>query len=204
MNQKLFILVILLLTGTLLWMSLAWKPHDKTNALTDSAIALKAPPAGGDFTVSSADGSINLADFRGKVVLLYFGYTLCPDVCPTSLGLISTALRLLPESKLSDVKVLFISVDPKRDSVEHLKTYAAYFHPTIIGATDTKENIDKIVAQYGASYRFTESDSDLQYLVDHTSSTYLINRDGKLINHLPHATPPADIVLAIEAVLANE
>ena len=100
-------------------------------------LTLAAPPSGGDFSLDSADGRIATQNFRGQVVALYFGYTYCPDVCPTSLAALGSALEKLTPAELAQVQPLFISVDPERDSVARLKDYAVFFHPKLKGLTGT-------------------------------------------------------------------
>jgi len=141
--------VLLVLLG---WRVVLWQPG--RNRPTDPALPVLArPPAGGDFTLQSWRGSVRLADFRGQVVLLYFGYTWCPDVCPTNLGAIAQALQRLPPPVRARVQVLFVSVDPERDSVQRLKTYTAFFHPQMLGLTGTPPQLARVAQLYGAAYR---------------------------------------------------
>lgn len=157
----------------------------------------QALPRGGDFTLTAADGPVTLEQLRGKVVLLYFGYASCPDVCPTSLALTTGALKTLAPAELERVRVLFISVDPARDTPEKLRQYAGYFHPNIAGVTDSPEAIAAVAARYGAAYRITTVQSAAGYVVDHTSVTSVIAPDGRLVEQLPHGTLPPEIVAAI-------
>lgn len=151
-------------------------------------------PPGGDFTLHEGNKDITLSDYDGKAVLLFFGYTSCPDVCPTSLALISSALKKLNADELEKVQVVFISVDPDRDTPKKLKDYTQYFHPSIIGATGNKEEIDKVAKQYGAAYRKVDSDSAMGYLVDHSASVFVVNTEGKFIDMLPHGLPVESIL----------
>ncbi len=95
----------------------------------DEVPAIEEAPLGGDFTLQSVAGPVSLKDLHGKVVLLYFGYTKCPDVCPTSLSFMTQALNEMTDDELAKVQGVFVSVDPKRDTVESLKEYVEYFHP---------------------------------------------------------------------------
>ena len=157
-------------------------------------------PAGGDFTLSTAAGPLRLADYRGQLVLLYFGYTSCPDACPTMLGLTSQALALLTERELAQVQPLFIAIDPARDTLPKIKEYASFFHPRRGAATGSAEAVAAVAKQYGVYYRAQPSDSAGGYTVDHSSSLYLLDRDGKLRRVLPHGTPPEQIAAAIRAL----
>jgi protein SCO1/2 len=158
-------------------------------------------PPGGDFVLTSADGPVSLASLRGKVVLVYFGYTACPDVCPTSLALIVGALKTLDAAELTRVQVLFVSVDPDHDTPAKLKQYAGYFHPNIIGATAAPAVLEEMAARYGARFRVERLESAAGYAVDHTSFTTVVSPDGKLIEQLPHGTLPPQIVEAVRRAL---
>jgi len=155
-------------------------------------------PGGGDFTLRKGDETVRLSDFKGKAVLMFFGYTSCPDVCPTSLAFISSSLKALSESELQKVQVIFISVDPDRDTPEKLNEYVHYFHPNIIGLTGNKNEIDGVVKQYGAAYKKVEGDSAMGYLVDHSSSVFVVNPKGKFVDMLPHGLPVEEITKTIK------
>jgi protein SCO1/2 len=190
---------IILLAGLLAWM-LAWDPspprdHNQPASLSESK------PVGGEFTLQSHKGPVKLSDFRSQVVLIYFGYTWCPDICPTNLGMISLALDALTEVERSQVQVLFISVDPERDGVERLREYGAYFHPKILGITGSPEVVAEVAGRYGASYRKADQSSTSEYVVDHTANSYLVNPQGELVEILPHATPAEAMVPLIRKYL---
>jgi protein SCO1/2 len=160
------------------------------------------PGLGGDFTLQSATGPVSLADFRGKVVVLYFGYAFCPDVCPTSLGLLSLALGQLTPQELDKVQSFFISVDPERDTVEKLRTYVSAFHPNIMGVTGSAEEIADVAKRYGVMYMKVElPDSALGYAVDHSSRYYVIGPDGEVKKFIEHGTSPENIVASLREVL---
>ena len=157
---------------------------------------------GGDFTLQSASGSTSLSDFKGKVSALYIGYTQCPDVCPTSLAIMSQALNDLSPEELEQVQPLFVSVDPERDTPEQLAVYSRFFHPKIIGMTGTKEDVDLVVNRYGAFYRKVEmKDSAMGYAVDHSSRIYLIDKNGQLRQSLMHGTRSNEVVAEIRKLL---
>ncbi|SEF69325.1 SCO family protein [Marinobacterium lutimaris] len=176
-----------------------------------TAFVLKPAPAdnrissqkiGGDFTLTSADGPVSLSDFHGQVAVLYIGYASCPDVCPTSLAILSQGLNQLDETERSQVQGIFISVDPERDTPEKLKTYTRFFSDRLIGLTGTPEEIDKVVRQYGAFYRKVElEDSALGYAVDHSSRLYLIDRNGEFAGLLNHGVQPGEVKNRLESLL---
>ena len=193
-QHKAFPLTSLAVIATLLvWTLLFWKPETTTTT--------PAQPTGGDFTLQSVDGPLSLEDFRGKVVLLYFGYTSCPDICPTSLTLMRIALSQLNDEELAQVRGIFVSVDPQRDTPKRLAEYSTHFHPNISGITGTPEQVAEVAQRYGALYQRTEGDTALGYTVDHSSVTYVIDQQGKIISTLPHGTMPTIILQEIHRLL---
>jgi protein SCO1/2 len=206
MTRTLLIIAILVLVGLLAWL-LRWTPTAvdiDPDGPQHSALNLASPPQGGDFVLDSVNGPVALADLRGKVVLIYFGYTWCPDICPTNLVLIAGALKALTPEELERVRVLFISVDPERDSATRLAEYSGYFHPEILGLTGTPRQIAEVAKLYGAAYRRTElADSAMGYVVDHSAYSHLVDTQGKLVSNLDHATPSAEIVAAIRTLLGS-
>ncbi|WP_409522903.1 SCO family protein [Nitrincola sp. MINF-07-Sa-05] len=161
---------------------------------------LTSSSLGGDFTLHAATGPVSLSDYEGKVVLLFMGFTHCPDICPTSLAVMTQALDNMSEAEADQVQGLFISVDPERDTPEHLAEYVAHFSPRITGITGSKEELDKVVRQYGAFYRIVETpNSAMSYTVDHTARIYLIDKQGKMAAALQHTLSPDELATAIKA-----
>ncbi len=156
---------------------------------------------GGDFSLTQGDKVVKLSDFSGKVVVLYFGYASCPDICPTTLAIISAGLKELSPQEIAQVQPIFISVDPERDNGDKLTAYATHFHPSFIGATGTAEEIKQAASQYGAFFSKVQSNSAMGYLIDHTSQTYMVSKDGKSVTILPHDMTPADVVDNIRQAL---
>ncbi|WP_242469638.1 SCO family protein [Rhabdochromatium marinum] len=191
------------LVAVLAWLWFGWQPQApqpaRLNAEPDSA--LESAP-GGDFVLQSADGPVALADFRGQLVLLYFGYTACPDVCPTNLAMLAATLRALEPQERARVQALFVSVDPQRDHPAHLKQYVEYFHPDILGLTGTEAELNALTQRYGAVYRRVEDeDSALGYLIDHSAATYLIDTQGQLREAFAHATAPEQMLATLRTYL---
>lgn len=161
---------------------------------TDSKMttaSLSQKPKGGDFTLMSSSGPVSLSDYKGKLVLIYFGYTFCPDICPTNLGNLAMAYQQLTSKEQDQLQILFISVDPDRDTPDRLKQYADYFNSDIVGLTGKKTIIDDITHRYGVVYAIHhEKPDETTYSVDHSAFTYIINAKGELVKQLPHATTP--------------
>ena len=201
---RLGLAVLVIVLATLLaWLLWFWEPAPAP-AYRHQPLTLAATPTGGDFRLDSAAGTLDLRDLRGKVVLLYFGYTFCPDICPTNLVFIATALKSLTPEELARVQVLFISVDPQRDDPRRLAEYGAYFHPNIRGVSGSADQLAAAARLYGAAYRRVEQpDSALGYLVDHSAYTYLIDPRGKLVQRFDHATPAPVIAAAIRHQLGD-
>lgn len=198
MQKTLLTGLILLLSGLLLWVLYFWAPEEDRS---HQQLTIQHAPVGGDFQFNSHRGPVSLSALRGKVVALYFGYTQCPDICPTSLGYLSLALGQLNAEELADFQGLFISVDPKRDSLQRLKEYGEFFHPSILGATGSVAQIDAAVRRYGAAYRISDTGSEMGYIVDHSADTYLIDRNGKLSAVLPHGTAPETVLAELRRLL---
>lgn len=150
-----------------------FRPH------TFHGTVIQSPERSFDFTLTSAQGDVSPSDFRGKIVLLYFGYTFCPDVCPGTLGNVAQALRDLG-AKADEVQLIMVSLDPERDTPEKLAEYMDHFHPSFIGVTGSKEQLDEVASLYGVYYQKTEGSSATGYLIDHTATLLVLDREGYL------------------------
>ncbi len=154
---------------------------------------IRAPEPANNFTLTGADGQpVSLKDFRGKVVLLYFGYSYCPDVCPATLAELKQAIEEIG-NKADDVQVIMVSVDPERDTPEKIQEYVNYFHESFIGLTGTEEEILGITTQYGVFYEKHEGSANSGYLIDHTATVTVIDREGHLRLLYSFNTPSEDI-----------
>ena len=203
-RKELWIAMALALAGALFWLAFFWEPAE-TGVGARAPILAQAPtaPAGGDFVLRSPSGPLSLSGYRGKVVLIYFGYTYCPDVCPTSLASIAQALSALTAADLAHVGGLFISLDPERDTMEALHAYAPFFHPAIIGMTGSPEQIAQVARQYGVRYMKRNSGGGAPYTIDHSTSIYVVARDGKLAAILPGDSTPQSLVGTLRELLAG-
>ena len=146
---------------------------------------------GGPFTMTDHTGKrVTEQDFRGKYMLIYFGYTFCPDVCPTSLSLMGDALDRLTPQQLAKVTPVFVSVDHERDTPEVLASYVPHFHENIVGLTGSAGEIKAMAKAYKAYYaKVNADDPDGNYTMDHSSTTYLMGPDGAFVLHFSHGTP---------------
>jgi cytochrome oxidase Cu insertion factor (SCO1/SenC/PrrC family) len=145
-------------------------------------------PVGGPFDLIDHVGRRRTdLEFRGKFLLLYFGYCYCPDVCPTDLMAISDAMDLLGVAS-GKIQPIFITVDPERDTVEHLADYVTAFHPSLIGLTGTPEQISKLALAYKVYYAKVEAPDGSDYAIEHTGFIYLIGRDGRYLGFFPPNT----------------
>lgn len=146
---------------------------------------------GGPFTLTDQDGkTVTDADFKGKFMLIYFGFTFCPDVCPTELQVMSGALEKLGP-KAADVQPIFITVDPERDTSQVLAKYVKQFDPRLIGLTGTPEQIAAAAKAYRVFYQQAKDEgSSADYTMDHSSIVYLMDREGKFLVFFPPATSP--------------
>lgn len=198
MAKKLILAALVLVAAAAVSMML-YTPstHTMKNTL------LQDEPTGGDFVMQGQQGEFDLQDYRGKLVLIYFGYTFCPDICPTNLALMAQALNALEPQELEQVQPVFISVDPERDNYQHLHNYSQYFHPKILGVTADASTIAEVAAHYGAAYRKVEGESAGGYLVDHSSFTYLVDANGSLAEIFPHAADPQKVVSTLRTYLAD-
>ena len=152
-----------------------------------------------DFSVRGSDGSaLTLSRYRGKVVLLGFGYTHCPNVCPVTLAVLAQAHRKLGASA-SQVQIIYLTVDPERDDAERLKQYLAAFDPTFVGGTGSASQMAAVRTSYGVTAQRVGSGSN--YGVAHSSFIYLITRDGKLRALMPFGHKADDYVHDISVLL---
>jgi protein SCO1 len=143
-------------------------------------------PLGGDFVLQSAGGPFDTATLRGNVMLVYFGYTYCPDICPTSLAVTSEAMKQLTPDELARARLVFVSIDPQRDTPARLKDYVEFFHPNMVGVTGSADQIATAARQYGAAYARKDVGSAAGYVMDHSAWTYVVAPDGKLVGRIPH------------------
>ncbi|MBX9804397.1 MAG: SCO family protein [Alphaproteobacteria bacterium] len=163
------------------------------------------PQIGGDFTLTDQHGARrSTSEFRGKYLLIYFGYSFCPDICPLGLENMSGALKALGRD-LDDVVPIFVTIDPQRDTVESLKIYATNFHTKFMMLTGTSPEIDQVLKSYKVYAAKAKPDGTMaDYLMDHSTLIYLMDRQGHFMKSFPHTTPPDELAKAVSVILAGE
>ncbi len=175
-SRKAFWLAPLALVLVLLGLALFLKP--KGRAFYGTRLINPKPV---DFNLESPQGPVRLAELsRGRVVLVFFGFTRCPDVCPTTLLHLKRVYESLTPKEQERVRVVFVSVDPKRDTPEEADRYAKAFHPSFLGVTGTPEAIKEVAQRFGVYYDYRYVGSSQDYLVDHTATTFVV-RNGELL-----------------------
>ena len=169
---------------------------------TDSVADSSVSAYGGDFVLESSDGSLSLQNYRGKLVMMYFGFAACPDICPTSMGVMRKAYNTLSEAEQNQVHGLFISIDPERDTPEIAQNYAKHFQQSFDGVSGTQETVGKVAQQYGVLFRKMETpNSAMNYTLDHSSVIYLVDQQGKLREKLQHGVTPMELVEKLRGYL---
>ncbi len=144
-----------------------------------------------------------LDDFRGKLVVLFFGYMHCPDVCPTTLADMAAALKMLTPEEAGQVQVLFVTVDPERDRPALLKQYVPFFHPGFLGLYGTPEEVAAAAREFKIHYRKQVEPGASGYLVDHTAGSYVLDKHSRLRLFQPFAQPAADIAHDLRLLLGE-
>ena len=159
---------------------------------------------GGDFTLTDHNQQrFELQSLRGRVVLVFFGYSMCPDVCPTTLSKLSLVAKKLGAEQ-TKVKTLYISVDPERDTPEVLSADLELFKLDALGLTGSREEVDRVVGLYGASYKIVPTpESAAKYSVSHSTTLYVLDRDGKVRMTFPYEATVDEIVAGLRPVLAE-
>jgi cytochrome oxidase Cu insertion factor (SCO1/SenC/PrrC family) len=188
------VVVALAVVGSATWFALA--PASRSMAGGEALV-------GGPFTLTDQHGAqVTEQDFAGRHMLIYFGYTYCPDFCPMSLASMTQALDLLPPEQAEQVVPIFITIDPERDTVAQLAEYAPLFHPRLVALTGSPEATKAAAQAYRVYFaKAGDQDSDA-YLMDHSTFIYLMGPDGRYVRHFAHNAAPEEIAAAIEAAMA--
>ncbi|MGE5504775.1 MAG: SCO family protein [Actinomycetota bacterium] len=157
------------------------------------------PAIGGPFTLAGPDGkTVTDADFAGRYRLMFFGYTFCPDVCPTALSTVAAALDKLSPEQRERLVPIFVTVDPARDTPKVMKDYVAAFHPAIVGLTGTEQQIADVARSFKVYYAKVKGGKEGEYSMDHSAILYLMGPDGKFVAHFPHGTTADDLAAGLK------
>lgn len=182
-------IALLILLSVQICRALWWHQDDDT------------PPSGGRFTLQSAQGPLSTSDFPGHLLIVFFGYTHCPDICPTAMTVVSAAMQQLDTQQRAQVQPIFITLDPERDTPQRLKQYTDFFESHIIGVTGTQAQIDAVAQRFGAFYRKVKQDSALGYSIDHSAQLYLTNSQGQILSIVHHSNRTESLLKAIKNTL---
>ncbi len=186
---------LIFLLAALLALLTGCQPYEYHGLYLDSAMSVPA------VTLTNQNGQpASLADFGDKLVLVYFGYTFCPDVCPTTLGVVNQALELLGD-KADQVQMVMVSVDPERDTPEVLANYLSNFNPSFVGLTGSPDQIASAAMPFGVFYEKHEGSAATGYLVDHTASVMVLDREGRMRLVLPFETSAEDMAADLRQLL---
>ncbi len=180
-----WVVCVLGLVALLVWLGSDFTKRNKTS---------EGPPIQAEFVLQGGDGKlVRASDLRGKYLLVYFGFTHCPDICPTTLLLMNNALTQLGK-KSSQIQPIFISVDPKRDTPKLAADYARHFSPSILGLSGTPEQVKQAADSFKVYYsEVKEENSAVDYVVDHSGFIYLMGPDGAYVGHFPSTISEAEL-----------
>jgi cytochrome oxidase Cu insertion factor (SCO1/SenC/PrrC family) len=193
-NVRMLLSLVLAIIAALLWMTLLQKETVPTAAENSQALI------GGSFALTNhKNEAVTDQDFLGKYMVVYFGYTYCPDVCPMDLQIMADALRELSPQQLDQINPVFATIDPERDTTEVMAEYVSFFHPQMIGLTGTNEQVDAVKKAYRVYA--AKADDSVDYLVDHTSYTYFMGKDGNLLKHFNHGEDPAEMAKVMASLM---
>lgn len=191
---------LLFLVAATLGLAVVWRRSTPTAlpALVDLSARATYQP----FWVETAGGRLALEDLRGQAVVVYFGYTSCPDFCPTTMATLAAAVAGLDPAARSRVTAVMVSLDPERDTPARLAEYVAFFDPSFHGGTRRPEELGPITQDWGVVYRKVPTPgSAMGWSIDHTTDAVLVGPDGRVIERIPHGTPPDQVRERLRAAL---
>jgi len=182
------LVVLAVVGGGVIW-QLTRTPQTATQKVSGEALI------GGPFELVSHEGeTVSDEDFRGQWMVVFFGFTYCPDVCPIDLNVMTAAYDRLSEGQRANLQPIFISVDPERDTVEVVADYVELFHEDLLGLTGDPEAVAEAADAYRVYYKKTESEEGADdYLIDHSAFTYVMDEEGEYVTHFAHGTTPEEM-----------
>jgi protein SCO1/2 len=176
-----------------------------TNAVLANELSARVDENyGGDFSLHAPDGLISLEQYQGRVVLIFFGFTSCPDICPMALSVISRVFAELDAEEMEKVAALFVSLDPERDTPEVLLEYTGYFHPGIVGITGQIDDIKQFATSYGIPFERKEmASSPIGYVISHPPDILVVDQNGQLLEaRIKPEHSVAEILVFVRSLLA--
>lgn len=195
--------VFLVLAGVAISLALRQQPTAVDPSQNSEFVEPGSVPIGGPFSLADHTGkTVTDKDFEGEYLLVFFGFTYCPDICPTTLSEIARTMDLLGD-EAGAVQPLFITVDPERDTPEIMAEYVAAFHPAIIGLTGTLDQTAAVAKAYRLYYEKAPAEEGQTiadsggYTVNHQGNTYLMNPEGEYLRHFSYGTPPEEMASSI-------
>lgn len=199
MKHRLPLLVLAgLLAGALVAFALVGLPRSPEESATVSGKAL----VGGPFTLTDQNGKrVSDTDFHGRYMLVFFGFTHCPDICPSGLQVMSAALDKLGD-KGKDIVPVFITLDPERDTPDTLRDYLKSFGDRFVGLTGSKEEVAAAAKTYRVFYQVVPDDKTAgDYSIDHAAIMYVMGKNGEYVTHIPHTINVDQVVAALQKIL---
>ncbi len=194
------IIVTIAVFSTSVWFMVG--KRSERNVVVAPGVINAPDDTGGPFELTSHQGAVTTEKaFKGKYVLVFFGYSFCPDVCPTGLQNVANALDKLGKDKRDQVTPIFISVDPERDTPEQLAQYVTLFHPNLVGLTGTEAQVKSVTKRFRVYYKLRKDEDPENYPVDHSAFTYLMDPNWKLALVFSHSATPDAIASAIEKLM---
>ncbi|MEO5336305.1 MAG: SCO family protein [Magnetospirillum sp. WYHS-4] len=176
-------------------------------ALSPDSLSAAEPQIGGRFILSDHTGRIVTdQDFHGKFMLIFFGYTFCPDICPTALGTVAEALARLDGAEADRLTPVFVTVDPERDTAARLREFVGHFHPRLVGLTGNPEMIERMTRTYKVTYRKVpgaQGAAPDEYLIDHSAGLYLMDREGRFRVKFLHGMGPEELARRLREELSR-
>jgi protein SCO1/2 len=193
----------LVLAAGIAWWTVAQDRAART-AETDGGLppVVGSDTVGGPYSLTAHTGErVTQESWGDRWQLIYFGFTFCPDICPTSLSDMAAAIDLLGD-KAERVQPILISIDPERDTVDQLASYVPLFHPRLVGLTGTEAEIAEVAGEFRVYYQKVQQEDADYYLMDHSSFFYLVSPDGEEVTIFPHGSTPEQMAETIEARMA--
>lgn len=165
--------------------------------LSCNRVTTWSTPEGGDFTLKTPTGVVNTEELRGRTLFIFFGFLHCPNVCPTTVHQLNRFAKSLSEKEQKSIAMIFVTVDPKRDTPEKMKEHFATLNPSFVPAYGTEKEVREALGLFGGDFKVYHADKPEEMVIDHTSSIFVINRQGVWVNSLPYDSSVEDLKEAL-------